>query len=112
MLLEDARSGPRREEADAPFARQMRSVLAVIASAPAVLPTIAGFVLIHLAFVGLAFGQLWLVRERGFDAGSIARQIGALQILFGVLGALVGGLLSDRLANRGSKAAMPGSSRG
>ena len=61
---------------------------------------IAGFVLVHMVFAGLSFVQLWLVRERGFDAAGIARQIGGLQIAFGVLGSLVGGVLSDRLAHR------------
>jgi hypothetical protein len=51
-------------------------------------------------FVGLAFLQLWLVRERGFDAGAIARRIGGLQIVFGVLGSVIGGVLSDRVARR------------
>jgi uncharacterized integral membrane protein (TIGR00698 family) len=31
---------------------------------------IIGFVLVHLVFVAIAFTQLWLVRERGFDAGN------------------------------------------
>ena len=53
-----------------------------------------------MVFAGLSFTQLWLVRERGLDAATIARQIGVLQIVFGMLGALVGGVLSDRLARR------------
>jgi len=53
-----------------------------------------------MVFAGLSFAQLWLVRERGFDAAGIARQIGGLQIVFGVLGSVVGGVLSDRLARR------------
>ena len=47
----------------------------------------------------IAFTQLWLVRERGFDAAGIARQIGAIGLAFGVLGSVVGGVLSDRLAH-------------
>jgi hypothetical protein len=59
-----------------------------------------GFVLVHMVFGGLAFAQLWMVRERGLDAAAIARQIGVLQIAFGMFGALVGGVLSDRVAKR------------
>ena len=80
--------------------QQLRSVLAALRGNPTVLLTIAGFVLVHMVFAGLSFTQLWLVRERGFDAAEIARQIGVLQIVFGVLGAVVGGVLSDRLARR------------
>ena len=42
--------------------------------------TIIGFVLAHLVFVGIYFTQLWLVRERGFDAAGIARQVGAISL--------------------------------
>jgi sugar phosphate permease len=41
-----------------------------------------------------------LVRERGVDSAHIAREIGALQLVFGLLGSVVGGVLSDRLARR------------
>ncbi|HTP70949.1 MAG TPA: MFS transporter [Burkholderiaceae bacterium] len=84
----------------APFVAQVRNVWASLRANPTVLHTIVGFVLVHMVFAGLAFMQLWLVRERGLDAATIARQIGVLQIAFGVLGALVGGVLSDRLARR------------
>ena len=100
LLLHDRRGAKGEAERGAPFQQQVRDVLATLRANPTVRATIAGFVLAHLVFVGLAFMQLWLVRERGFDASQIAVQLGALQIFFGVLGALVGGVLSDRFARR------------
>jgi len=87
--------------------RHVRDVLATVCGDPVIWMTIGGFVLVHMAFAGLAFAQLWLVRERGVDAAVMARQIGALQIVFGVLGAVAGGVLGDRFARRfrGSHAA-------
>ncbi|MDM4765769.1 MFS transporter [Pelomonas sp. SE-A7] len=83
-----------------PFGQQLRAVLQLLRSQPLVWQVMAGFVLVHLVFAGLSFTQLWMVRERGFDAGSIAQKIGALQILFGTLGSVVGGVLADRIARR------------
>lgn len=106
LLMKDRRdahadTGAQTEAArGAPFLQQMRDVLAALRANPQVMLTIVGFVLVHMVFAGLAFAQLWLVRERGFDAAGIARQMGSLQIVFGVLGAVVGGVLSDRLARR------------
>jgi len=100
LLLRDQRGDHSDDERGAPFVEQVRAVLATLRASPTVLWTIVGFVLVHFAFVGLAFDQLWLVRERGFDAAGIARQIGGLQIVFGMLGAAVGGVLSDRLAKQ------------
>ena len=104
LLLKDRRDDhgeTGQAERGAPFvqadAHGARSRCAAIRS---VLLTIVGFVLVHMVFAGLAFAQLWLVRERGFDAAGIARQIGGLQIVFGMLGSVVGGVLSDRLARR------------
>jgi predicted MFS family arabinose efflux permease len=87
-------------ERGAPFLEQMRAVLATLRANQNVLMTIVGFVLVHMVLAGLSFAQLWLVRERGFDAAAIARQIGGLQFVFGVLGSVVGGVLSDRVARR------------
>ena len=104
LLMKDRRDAPAETGAEtargAPFLQQMRDVLAALRANPQVMLTIVGFVLVHMVFAGLAFAQLWLVRERGFDAAGIARQMGSLQIVFGVLGAVVGGVLSDRLARR------------
>jgi len=100
-LLDDRRhlSHDRSPQA-APVVQQMRAALAFVRATPSVLWTIVGFAVANVVFAGLAFAPLWLVRERGFDAAVIARQIGLLQIVFGVLGSLVGGMLGDRLGNR------------
>ncbi len=98
LLLKDRRDGSAAEHG-APFFQQMRAVLGAVRASPTVMFTIIGFVLAHLVFVGIYFTQLWLVRERGFDAAGIARQIGVIGLAFGVLGSVVGGVLSDRLAH-------------
>lgn len=100
LALQDRRGNAGEAERGAAFLPQMKAALATVRGTPTLLYTIVGFVLVHLAFAGLSFSQLWLVRERGFDAAAIARQIGGLQIVFGMLGAGVGGVLSDRLARR------------
>jgi predicted MFS family arabinose efflux permease len=100
LLLNDRRDAHGEAERGAPFAQQVRNVLAALRGTPTVTLTIIGFVLVHMAFAGLSFAQLWLVRERGFDAAAIARQIGTLQIVFGILGSVVGGVLSDSVARR------------
>lgn len=100
LLLRDDRGSQGQTERGAPFRKQVRDVLATLRSNSTVRATIAGFVLIHLVFAGLAFMQLWLVRERGFDSSHVAVQLGVLQIIFGVLGALMGGMLGDRFARR------------
>ena len=100
LWLRDRRDREAHGGRGAPFAQQVRNVLAAVRENPAVLQTITGFVLVHMVFAGFSFTQLWLVRERGFDPATVARQIGLLQIAFGVLGAIVGGVLSDKLARR------------
>jgi predicted MFS family arabinose efflux permease len=104
FLLQDRRIATGEHETGAPFRQQVRAVLAALRASATLRSTIAGFVAVHAVFVGLSFMQLWLVRERGFDAAQIARQVGGLQIVFGVLGAVVGGLLSDRFARRSGHA--------
>lgn len=83
-----------------PFAAQMRSLIGELRSRPRVRWTLVGFVMTNLIFAGYTFLQLWLVRERGIDAAGMAQRIGLLQILFGTLGAVAGGVLGDRLAGR------------
>ncbi|HVN33836.1 MAG TPA: MFS transporter [Casimicrobiaceae bacterium] len=107
LLLRDHRGAQGEAPRGAPLGQQIRDVIATLRASRTVQLVIVGFVLAHLAFVGLAFMQLWLVRERGVDPAGVARQIGALQIVFGVLGSLVGGVLGDRLARR-----MPGGHAG
>ena len=100
LLLKDDRGERGGAERGAPFGQQLRNVLALLRDQPTVRTTVIGFVLVHMAFVGVAFAQLWLVRERGLDAASMAQRIGQIGIVFGVLGSVVGGVLSDRFARR------------
>lgn len=100
LLLKDQRDGSAGHEAGAPFKQQVALVLGALRESKPLRQTIIGFVLIHFAFAGLSFVQLWLVRERGFDGANIAKQMGSLQIVFGTLGAVFGGIASDRFAKR------------
>ena len=100
LLLKDDRAQLGEAERGAPFGQQLRNVVGLLRGNSTVANTVVGFVLVHLAFVGVAFAQLWLVRERGLDAAAMAQKIGLIGIVFGVLGSVVGGVLSDRLARR------------
>lgn len=100
LFLQDRREHPGAAGSHASAGRQIAAVLGVVRADPRLWFVIAGFVLVHMAFAGLAFAQLWLVRERGMDAAAIARPMGAVQLLFGVLGAAGGGALADRCAQR------------
>lgn len=100
LLLKDDRGNLVAAERGAPFFQQLRAVHAVMKECKPLRQTVVGFILIHFAFAGLSFVQLWLVRERGFDAAQIAKQMGGAQIIFGTLGAIIGGVASDRLFSR------------
>jgi len=67
LLLKDDRCAHGEARRGAPFGQQVRNVAGLLRDDPTVANTIIGFVLVHLGFVGLAFAQLWLVRERGLD---------------------------------------------
>jgi MFS family permease len=99
-FLKDDRAQSVAGTRGAPFARQLREILCVLRGSPALQLAIAGFVLAHMAFVGLSFAQLWLARERGLDPAAITRVIGGVQIIFGTLGAILGGAAGDRFARR------------
>ena len=99
-FVPDERSRAHPEEYGEPFLRQVRALVAELAARPAVCMVIVGFVLAHVVFAQNPYVPLWLVRERGADAADIAREIGVLQIAFGGLGAIVGGLVGDRFAAR------------
>jgi predicted MFS family arabinose efflux permease len=88
------------DEIGEPFLRQVRAMLLELAHRPVVVMVIAGFVFVHFVFAEYSFLQLWLVRERHADAAQIAERIGWLQIVFGTLGALIGGVAGDRLSLR------------
>ncbi|TDN67354.1 MFS transporter [Paraburkholderia sp. BL10I2N1] len=97
-LLKEDRSKLAPQERGAPFVPQTLAVMRTVSSDRALCFTIVGFVLVHLVFASFSFTQLWLVNERGMNSAGIATRIGALQLAFGTLGALVGGVIADRLA--------------
>jgi predicted MFS family arabinose efflux permease len=83
-----------------PLLAQLGSVAAVMRASPRVVFATTGFIMVQLIHAAFSFYQLWLVRERGLDPETIARQIGVLQMVCGTLGALLGGVLADPLAAR------------
>lgn len=99
-LLKEDRSRLAAQERGAAFLPQVLAVLRVVRGTRALSFMIVGFVLVHLVFASFSFTQLWLVNERGMNAAGIATRIGALQLVFGTLGAAVGGVLSDRAARK------------
>jgi predicted MFS family arabinose efflux permease len=100
LLMRDKRSNTTVQERGAPLKAQLAAVLGELNSNRVVRYTVAGFVLAHLVYPGISFAQLWIARERGMDPATIATTMGIMQIVFGSLGALAGGILSDRLAPR------------
>ena len=100
LLMRDKRSDTTVQERGAPLKTQLAAVLGELNGNRVVRYTVAGFVLAHLVYPGISFAQLWIARERGMDPATIAMTMGVMQIVFGSLGALVGGILSDRLAPR------------
>ncbi|MDQ0123468.1 MFS family permease [Pseudomonas lini] len=99
-LMGDRRSHATVQERGAPLKAQLAAVFGELRGNRVVRYTVAGFVLAHLVYPGISFAQLWMTRERGMDPATIATTMGAMQIVFGSLGALAGGILSDRLAPR------------
>lgn len=100
MLMSDKRSNNTVQERGAPLKAQLSAVLGELRDNRIVRYTVIGFVLAHLVYPGLSFAQLWMTREKGMEPATIAMTLGAMQIVFGSLGALAGGVLSDRLAPR------------
>ncbi|MGF6935514.1 putative MFS family arabinose efflux permease [Paraburkholderia sp. UCT70] len=99
-LLKEDRSQLAPQERGAPFVAQALAVLRTVGSNRALGFVIVGFVLVHLVFASFSFSQLWLVNERGMNAAGIATRTGALQLVFGTLGAVMGGVMGDRVASK------------
>lgn len=74
---------------------QIQQVRLTLSDRPVLIFAIIGFVGVQFSIAANYFAQLWLVRELGADPASIARQIGALQIGAGILGAAGGGFMAD-----------------
>ncbi len=67
----------------------------ILRQTPVLLYCIIGGIFLHIPLGAGQFTILWLVRERGFDAAEINTIYGVLFIIFGTLGVLCGGFLSD-----------------
>ncbi|MBF7731172.1 MFS transporter [Pseudomonas sp. N040] len=74
---------------------QLLSIKRALADRPVLIYAIFAFVGVQFCIAANYFVQLWLVREMAADPASIARQIGVLQIVAGIIGAACGGFLSD-----------------
>ncbi len=77
------------------FGQILSTLFSVLSRSPALSLTVAGGVATHFILGAAAFDQLWLVQERGFERGEIARISGFLALVGGILGNLCGGLMSD-----------------
>ncbi len=73
---------------------------AALAQSPALCLTIAGAVLVIFAQGALVLDQLWLVQERGMDKQHAQQLAGMMFLAGGVVGALLGGFLSDKMQAR------------
>ena len=62
--------------------------------------SILGSILMHVYLAGSPFVKLWLVAERGFDGSRVAVSYGSTLVVFGLIGAALGGWLADACAAR------------
>ncbi len=62
--------------------------------------SLAGSILMHVYLAGGPFVKIWLVEERGLRGDEIASSYGLAVIVFGLLGAGLGGAASDWYARR------------
>lgn len=62
--------------------------------------SLAGAVLMHVYLAGGPFIKLWLVEERGYPSQGIATTYGLAVVIFGIIGAALGGALADWYARR------------
>ncbi len=99
-FLKEDRGHLPAQERGAPFIDQLLNIFTVLRARKPLVLIIIGFVLVHVLFASLSFTQLWLVKERGMDGAAIAKHIGWLQLIFGTSGAVIGGLLGDRIGRR------------
>lgn len=62
--------------------------------------SLLGSILMHVYLAGTPFVKLWLVNERGFRSADIAATYGSAVVICGIVGAALGGTLSDWYARR------------
>ena len=73
----------------------IKRVFALCKSRPALGYAMIGSIFMHIPISAGSFALLWLVRERGFAESEIQITYGILLFVFGVVGTLLGGYLSD-----------------
>lgn len=102
LLLRESR--PAQQSAPAenrlPVAKVMLDIRDVLTSSPALCLVIVGGVFVIFAQGALVLDQLWLVQERGFSKQHAQNLSGALFLVGGVLGAILGGWGSDLMQSR------------
>lgn len=105
LLLLTVREPPRRraQDVDAQPQTSLRDAGAVFLRLRRLLvPLYLAMALLSVAGYGIdAWTPAFLTRRLGLTVGEVATSLGPIAIVSGVLGALAGGLLSDRLGSRG-----------
>ncbi len=82
-------------EVNLSFSEIVSTLRQALTSSNALILTIAGGVLYHVALGAAVFEQLWYAQERGFERSEIAQLTGIIGVVAGLAGNLFGGLMSD-----------------
>jgi MFS family permease len=83
------------DEVNLSYSEIVSTLKQALTSSNALILTIAGGVLYHVALGAAVFEQLWYAQERGFERSEIAQLTGIIGVVAGLAGNLFGGLMSD-----------------
>ena len=83
------------DEVNLSFLEIVSTLRQALTSSNALILTIAGGVLYHVALGAAVFEQLWYAQERGFERSEIAQLTGIIGVVAGLAGNLFGGLMRD-----------------
>ena len=83
------------DEVNLSFLEIVSTLRQALTSSNALILTIAGGVLYHVALGAAVFEQLWYAQERGFERSEIAQLTGIIGVDAGLAGNLIGGMMSD-----------------
>jgi MFS family permease len=102
LLLRESRSkaSPIKKKHGNTTAGIITDIKRTLLSSPALCLVILGGVLVIFAQGAMVLDQLWLVKERGFDAPSAQKISGLMFMIGGTLGALIGGIGADWMQAR------------
>lgn len=92
LLFKDSRAATLRSSNSTQPASLLnikKPLIEALSAAPVLGWVIAAAALINMSSGALSFDQLWLVQERGFDRGEIAKLSGVVTVFAGVAGCLV-----------------------